>query len=434
MAAPLSAVIAARTAAWRYAEGGKRDRRLDFLRGYCVFAMAVDHLGANSWLALLTGGNRFFVSAAEGFLFLSGLVMGIVYRPVVARDGLTVSAVRALRRAALIYALTVAATLGFMALSVGLDLPWSEQTDPLAAAPAVLQLRQTFYLTDVLLLYTILIALAPLAFVLLHHRLALALLGLTWGIWGAHQVSPISLPWPSEDDAFFYVAAWQVLFFTGLTIGWHRDRVAPALARVGSWPILAGSAAGLTVLVALWAWASGHLGPVEAATSAQVWDRFAKWNLPPARLIACAVVFAFGFTLVDRCWSPLARAAGRLLLPLGTAALTAYVLHLFVIGLLTALGQWLSDGDTPGRLQTMLLQVGALSAILLGVRLWTERGRYLAGLAARPPGPARGLAARAGIGLVVGWLLLAGATGRTQAAPSPALTPSPPAGQAALSR
>ena len=30
---------------WRYAEVGRRDLRLDFLRGFCAFAMVVDHLG-----------------------------------------------------------------------------------------------------------------------------------------------------------------------------------------------------------------------------------------------------------------------------------------------------------------------------------------------------------------------------------------------------
>src|SRR5262245_52162200 len=197
------ATLPGRLQSWRYAESGARDRRLDFLRGYCVFAMAVDHLGANSWLALLTGGNRFLVSAAEGFLFLSGLVMGIVYRPLVARVGLGAATAKALRRALLIYALTVGATIGFMALSTGLGLPWSENADPLAAAPAVAELRRTYYLTDVLMLYTVLIALAPLAFALLRARLTWLLLAVSWGIWGVHQLHPIDLPWPSESDAFF---------------------------------------------------------------------------------------------------------------------------------------------------------------------------------------------------------------------------------------
>src|SRR6478672_2178664 len=76
----------ARAAAYPLAE--KRDLRLDLLRGFCVFAMVVDHIGGSSWLYTLTGGNRWLVSAAEGFVFLSGLTMGLVYRQKVRRSGL----------------------------------------------------------------------------------------------------------------------------------------------------------------------------------------------------------------------------------------------------------------------------------------------------------------------------------------------------------
>ena len=41
--------------------------------------MIVDHIAADSPLRGLTGGNRFATSAAEGFVFISGLVVGIVY-------------------------------------------------------------------------------------------------------------------------------------------------------------------------------------------------------------------------------------------------------------------------------------------------------------------------------------------------------------------
>ena len=45
---------------------GKRDLRIDLLRGFCVFVMIVDHVGGEtSWLYALTGGNRLYVSAAE---------------------------------------------------------------------------------------------------------------------------------------------------------------------------------------------------------------------------------------------------------------------------------------------------------------------------------------------------------------------------------
>ncbi len=67
-------------AGWAYAAEGGRDLRIDLLRGLAVLAMVIDHLAGPSRLYLLTGGNRFFTSAAEGFIFLSGLSVGLVYR------------------------------------------------------------------------------------------------------------------------------------------------------------------------------------------------------------------------------------------------------------------------------------------------------------------------------------------------------------------
>ena len=99
-----------------------RDPRLDLLRGFCVFAMIVDHIGGTSWLYWLTGGNRGPVTAAEGFVFLSGLVLGMVSRKRITRDGIQ-GAIRAtVRRAGTLYALTVALTTIFLVLTVATDL------------------------------------------------------------------------------------------------------------------------------------------------------------------------------------------------------------------------------------------------------------------------------------------------------------------------
>src|SRR6266550_3648324 len=85
----LGGLLSGSLRSWKYT-AGKRDLRLDLLRGFAAFAMIADHVGAAeySWLANITGGNRFFVSAAEAFVFISGLVMGIVYGPLIAKIGL----------------------------------------------------------------------------------------------------------------------------------------------------------------------------------------------------------------------------------------------------------------------------------------------------------------------------------------------------------
>src|SRR3954463_4734158 len=110
---------------WRYA-GGKRDLRLDLLRGFAALTMIIDHVGGkDSLLYTISGGDRFFVSAAEGFVFISGLVMGSVYAGLIARQGLQAALLKGMRRVITLYGLTVGLSLIFAALSFQLDLSWA---------------------------------------------------------------------------------------------------------------------------------------------------------------------------------------------------------------------------------------------------------------------------------------------------------------------
>ena len=58
----------------------QRDLRIDTLRGLMLVIMMVTHI---RWFAIPTAWTTYqpigFVTAAEGFVFLSGLVAGIVY-------------------------------------------------------------------------------------------------------------------------------------------------------------------------------------------------------------------------------------------------------------------------------------------------------------------------------------------------------------------
>src|SRR6266508_1306131 len=98
LAAP-GRILAGWLAGLRYAVAGGRDYRVDLLRGFCVFAMIVDHISGSSWLYGLTGNNRWAVSAGEGFVFLSGLVLGMVYTRKMLKSGLAEAVWGLLRRA-----------------------------------------------------------------------------------------------------------------------------------------------------------------------------------------------------------------------------------------------------------------------------------------------------------------------------------------------
>src|SRR5581483_7649203 len=98
---------------------------LDFLRGLAVVAMVVDHMGDHSWLHAVTLGDNFYTSAAEGFVVLSGLLAGMVYRLTIQRYGLAYAVCKALRRAVALYMLVVGVTIPLILVSELLALPWS---------------------------------------------------------------------------------------------------------------------------------------------------------------------------------------------------------------------------------------------------------------------------------------------------------------------
>jgi S-formylglutathione hydrolase FrmB len=337
---------------WHYRDDSPRDLRLDLLRGFAVFAMVVDHLGGASWLHAITGGNRFFVSAAELFVFISGLTVGLVYSARARRAGWRDAAKKLLGRSWTLYALAVWLALATAFLAALFDLPRgiSLSANPARFVAEVITLQRTFYLVDVMLFYTFAMLVAPAALALLRRGawwlLALASLGL----WGAYQFWPgaLQLPWSIIDNPVFHFAPWQLLFFVGMLLGYRRAEAARRPARQLPRAVRELALPALTVLLGGLIYVhltNGSIfAPLIAESDTGAWlDRwFDKSALPFPRLLACVIVFAFLWTLVSRCWRPLRAALGWLFLPLGQGALYAYAVHLFVIiGVqLTILGVW----------------------------------------------------------------------------------------------
>jgi hypothetical protein len=325
-----------------------RDPRLDLLRGFCVFAMIVDHIGGTSWLYALTGGNHGPVTAAEGFVFLSGLVLGMVSRRRVLRDGLREAVRSALARAWTLYGLTVALTLIFVGLTVGTDLAiWVDRSllGEVRSWPdlvtSVVLLRFTWHGTDILALYALLLAAAPLAVFLLAEGHPWRLLAGSWTLWLLYQVAPAQavIPWPIANATMFPFAAWQVLFVTALTVGYHRDEIAAWLTHESERPHGAGlgfrvglgaAACGLLVLGAAVSTGQAHAMGQSVPALATI-GLFDKASLGIGRLASFASVAVLLYATVTLCWHPIDRAVGWLLVPLGQASLYAYAVHLFVI-------------------------------------------------------------------------------------------------------
>ena len=322
-----------------------RDLRIDLLRGYFVVAMIIDHVRGQSPLYLLTGGNQFFTSAAEGFILTSGLVAGLVYKRLIERLGLAQSLLKLLARAASLYLLTVGVTLLLLPISEILYLPWAQGVDlsnPVGIVVSILTLHRTYYLIDVMLLYTVLFIIVPLAFVLLDNGKGWTVLAASWVLWAVYQVFPeyAALPWPIAGNYLFDFSAWQVLFVTGLVLGYYHSRI-PTLSQRATRVALIATGLGTVALIGLFYLVDPptSLTPAAFAVGTPVFHEvrlwlqdmvFSKLSLRPGRLVTSAVTFSFLFLAATVYWRQAKRWLGWLFLPLGQNALYAYTVHILV--------------------------------------------------------------------------------------------------------
>lgn len=324
---------------------GRRDRRVDLLRGLAVFIMIVDHIGLVSPLSTLTGHNLFFVSAAEGFVFIAGFLVGVIYGDQLRRNGWSTASRKALVRALKLAGLSIGLALGFAAFSFILALPWAASVTDVSTEQFILEVvtyRRTFYLVDVLQLYAFLLALTPGVLWLLGRRAWSVVLIGSLALWISYQDpgTRLELPWPVEQNTVFHFTSWQVLFVGALLLGYHRDELHRVTDRLRALPWRGGWLPLLTGAFVLLIWLHATEGAALAAAglvsdpAVALGHWFDKATLPPLRLVACAVVFAFAWTVVSRGWRVVRFLAGWLLLPLGTAPLDAYALHIFITGVL----------------------------------------------------------------------------------------------------
>ena len=396
-----------------YITAGGRDLRLDLIRGFMVFVMVVDHLGEDSPLFLLTGGGRFLTSAAEGFVLISGLMTGLVYRRIIQRDGLSTALLKLLQRAKSLYAVTVTTTLLFVAFLSAASLPMSRRVDmgnPVAFVASIFTLHQTYGLVDVLLVYTFFFVSAPAIFVLFEHGkggLALAGSALLYAL-SQFIPSSVTMPWPIEGG-FYNLAAWQALFFGGLWIGRSQARL-PTLGhratRYGL--IVTGSlmAATLGVFVLLRLGGTPPFSSLvpdsEALQNARLWAEkalFLKSELQFGRLIASAIVFAFLFFVATRFWRPIRRVTGSLLLPLGRHSLYAFTALIALVGLFSFARSKLNPAIASAPWLDTVVMIAGVALIWLLIKLRV--------LMPTPATRRYWLAAPLAAGLVAGMLLTA---------------------------
>ncbi len=322
-----------------YHQDGKRDLRIDFLRGLAVAAMVVDHVGGDTLLTALTGANKSFVSAAEAFVFLSGTVLGMVYSQRLPREGVRGATEKLLARAWTLYSSSVDLALAFYALYAHTNLRlWVERSsaavsDPTSEVLEILTLRRAFHGSDVLIMYTAMLATAPVIVYLLHKRRTSLVLAASATLWALQQLSPaVSAHLWQVADSSFPVFSWQLLMVLGLVVGFHYRAISSWLLdqrRTG--PIVAGAFALFLALMSLYRYQAARIITLGPGRPVAIESLFDKTNLAPGRVLAFLSLAVVAYSVVHFAWGFLNKRLGWFFIPLGQNSLYVYITHLFIL-------------------------------------------------------------------------------------------------------
>ncbi|MET0028276.1 MAG: OpgC domain-containing protein [Candidatus Thiodiazotropha sp.] len=343
---------------WAYPEHDKRDLRLDFMRGLIMVYVVVVHLEYYSLFSMLAWERLGLVSSAEGFVMLSGLVVGLVYGKRARSEGLSAAANKLWQRAFKLYRVNLFVILSIALISL---LPFINSFDvthwwvpdqrshsfylyPSDTAPwwiwvwKALTLQIGPHQFQIIGLYVILLSLAPLAIrVLIRGHLAWLLLT-SWSLYIANLFLGLQLT-PARFELGFPLMSWQMLFFTGLAVGFYREQVLGWLvAESNRWfgHLAAALCVGFILFAynapnpLFWPWPTwSFISPDSYLEIRGFW--FDKTLLGPGRVLNNFALFVSMYILLSRYWRLFERALGWLLIPLGQSSLYVFTVHVYII-------------------------------------------------------------------------------------------------------
>ena len=335
---------------------GARDLRIDWLRGLAMTCVIVNHSKLSSPLSWFSYERLWVVTAAEVFVILSGIVLGMVYRRRLDRHGWAVVLRGLVRRATFLYSTFLAVTMSILVLAAsGIDVravsPSAEHATPWFFAPQmmdaaawrdVLLMRSGPWAFEIIGLYVWLVAAAVPCFVILRWAGWRTLLGASWTLYLWYRLAPHAVT-NAGFELTFPLLAWQLLFVHGIAVGYYRDRIGEAAERTPKW--LAGAAvvglSGFAMFAFCNPWMDGpswlRLRLISDDRFTYVYGHFFMLKeLGAARLVNLGVGLPVGYAALTRCWS-LTRPLHGLFITLGQQSLGAFVLHVYAVLLLAYL-------------------------------------------------------------------------------------------------
>jgi hypothetical protein len=354
---------------WRYNDDGSpgRDLRIDLFRGFVILAVVITHVEVAGPLSYVTLHAVGAITGAEMFVFLSGLVLGMVYPLGVRKFGELKAATGALRRAGKQYTTTIVIILIVFALSfvpivtvgakaimtftdrgTGLDGLGAEgrtydlypnaarlldYPPPWYAVRQLLLLEMGPWPFNIMGLFVVLSVTIPGAIWLLRRRLWWVLLAVSWALYTWRSLVPDAPALPSQFEAVFPLFLWQVLFTHGLVVGYYRRQIQRALTSVPGRIVTAVAVvAYASVLVYLWAGYTYGFEPTPFPASlyeSLYGTAYQRVDMQWGRLADVALMVVCTYAILTAFWKPINFVIGWLWIPLGQASLYVFVWQVF---------------------------------------------------------------------------------------------------------
>ncbi|MDO4684400.1 MAG: OpgC domain-containing protein [Candidatus Saccharibacteria bacterium] len=320
----------------------RRIFELDLLRGLFVVIIIIDHLQLwPSPLRYITGEGRLWVTAAEGFFLISGLLIGYIRGFKSRHKPLKEVSTLLAKRAAMLYAWGVGITFAVLLFThlhgwhdALPDLPTKEQmASVLSVGWAVTSTEYFSPWIYFLRLYAIMLLITPLFLWLLRRKKDYIIIGLMAAAY-----------WLS---AYVYEAAlqWQLLFFGAALIGYRLEAIVAWLQRHPY--VRTAAIAGLLAATAITMYASYFFTHGWHKVEDPNWNvvSFDEYlavrqviapyvTIDPLTLTRIALSFVWfgGLLVAFRLLRPVVlRLFGWLLLPLGQRSLSAYCLQALLL-------------------------------------------------------------------------------------------------------
>jgi len=347
-----------------YIEGStQRDLRIDFMRGMVMLILIVVHIEIFSWFNFIAWERIGLISGAEGFVVLSGYVLGQVHKRLSEKSGFKESFFRLLDRSFLLYKINIYIVIFILLLSAlpFIDLSvvktfkdWNsgevyqlfpdDKSNWYQSLVNILLLRNSPHQIQILGLYCSLLLLTPIVIWLFNHG------KVRWVCFGCVLLYLYNITYPTritlaQFEYAFPLFSWQILYISGLAVGYFKPQLQQYITG-NHYNLLVIFCGCLTVLFLLLAWNSPNPSFPEGVRLLWLDENsfnklhylyFDKNKLGILRLVNYASFLIFFYWCLTTFWQPINRLFGWFFIPLGQASLYVFIMHLIFIVLVESI-------------------------------------------------------------------------------------------------